>query len=132
MEYPIILFDGVCNLCNSSVQFIIRRDRKKQFRFASLQGRTAQQLLAMSGLDAEGQDTIVLVEDGKIYTRSTAVLRILRRLGGFWRLAYAYIIVPRFIRDGIYKFIARNRYRWFGRREECMVPEPGVRERFLD
>ena len=131
-ENPLVLFDGVCNLCNSAVQFIIKHDRKKQFRFASLQGKTGQRILAEHQVSSEKLDTLIFVENGKIYTRSTAALRIAKRLGGFWKLAYGNIIIPRFIRDGIYNFISKNRYKWFGKQEECMIPTPELRERFFD
>jgi len=131
-EYPLVLFDGVCNLCNSGVQFIIKHDRKKQFRFASLQSEMGKRILAQNQLPSDKLDTFIFVDNNKIYTRSTAALRIARKLGGFWKLAYANIIIPRFIRDGIYNFISRNRYKWFGKQEECMVPTPDLRERFVD
>ncbi|MEI9809057.1 MAG: thiol-disulfide oxidoreductase DCC family protein [Bacteroidota bacterium] len=131
-EYPVILFDGVCNLCNRGVQFIIRRDKKKQFRFASLQGKTGQELLQRFNLPVNDLNTFVLVEKEGIYTRSTAALRIAKRMGGGWTLLYGFIIFPRFIRDAVYNVIAKNRYKWFGKREECMIPSPDLKERFLD
>lgn len=131
-ENPIVLFDGVCNLCNSSVQFIIRHDKKKQFRFGSLQGITARKILAEHHLPIDKLDTLILVEGNKLYTHSTAALRIAKRLGGFWKLFYVNIIVPKFLRDSIYKFIARNRYKWFGKRDQCAVPGGELRDRFLD
>ena len=131
MPKSIVLFDGVCNLCNNSVQFIIRHDPNARFQFASLQSPQAQKLLA--GHRLEGYlASIVLVEDLEIYTASTAALRIARRLSGLWSLFYVFIIIPRPIRDWAYSIVARNRYRWFGRRDECMVPTPNLRERFLD
>ena len=118
--YDVILFDGVCNLCNSSVQFVIRRDRRARFKFAPLQSQG----------EAAG-DSIVLVDNGRRYTRSTAALRIARHLDFPWNLAYALIVVPRPLRDAAYDFIARRRYRWFGRRDVCMTPTPELRSRFL-
>lgn len=132
MYQPVILFDGICNLCNRSVQFIIRKDKKKEFRFASLQGKTGQELLKKFDLPVNNLNSFVLVVDGKAYTRSTAALTIARRLGGGWRLFYAFIIIPHFIRDAFYNIIAKNRYRWFGKRDECMLPSPDLQERFLD
>jgi predicted DCC family thiol-disulfide oxidoreductase YuxK len=134
---PVVLFDGVCNLCNSSVLFIIKRDRRGRFRFAALQSDAGASLLASSapagpaGPALPLPDSIVLVEDGCVLTQSTAALRIARRLRFPWPLLYALAIVPRPIRDLIYAWIARNRYRWFGRRDRCMVPTPELRARFL-
>jgi predicted DCC family thiol-disulfide oxidoreductase YuxK len=132
LSSPIVLFDGVCNLCNRSVQFIIKRDKKKQFRFASLQGRAGQQFLQQFNLPANDFNSFVLVENSKVYTRSTAALRMFRKLGGGWTLLYAFIIIPPFLRNAVYDWIARNRYKWYGKREECMVPSPELRERFLE
>ena len=128
----IILFDGVCNLCNSSVQFIIKRDKKNQFLFASLQGRTGQEYLRKFNLPADTFNSFLLVEDDHYYTRSTSALRIARSLSGGWPLMYAFMIVPRFIRDAVYNLIAQNRYKWFGKREACWVPTPDLKKKFLD
>lgn len=127
----VVLFDGVCNLCNASVAFILRRDRRAYFRFASLQSEAAKGLLQGHSLET-GLDSIVLVEDGQCFTKSTAALRIARRLGGLWPLLYAFIVLPRWIRNPIYDWVARNRYRWFGRRESCMLPSPEWKNRFLE
>ena len=132
MNNPIILFDGVCNLCDRSVQFIIKRDHKKLFRFASLQGKTGQEVLRKYQLPADQFHSFVLLEGDRIYTRSTGALRIFRKLGTGLKLLYGFMIVPRFIRDGIYNLIARNRYKWYGKKEECMIPTPDIKERFLD
>ena len=131
-KHKIILFDGVCNLCNSSVQFIIKKDRKKQFRFASLQGKAGQELLKKFNLPADNFNSFILAEGDQIYTRSTAVLRMLKKLGGGWKLFYGFIIVPKFIRNAIYNWIARNRYKWYGKRDDCMMPTPELKERFLE
>ncbi len=132
-EPLIVLFDGVCNLCNSSVQFIIRRDRNDKFRFASLQSEAGKTLLLQFNLTADtSPDSVMLIKGQQVYRYSTAVLQIARGLGGIWSLAYAFIVLPRFIRDGIYKFIARNRYRWFGRRDHCMVPTAALKAKFLE
>jgi predicted DCC family thiol-disulfide oxidoreductase YuxK len=128
----IVFFDGVCNLCNRSVQFIIRRDKKNKFRFASLQGKAGQAFLRRSNLPASAYNSFILTEDDKVFTRSTATLRVARNLPGAWKLLYAFIIVPPFIRDAVYNWIARNRYKWFGKKDECMIPSPGMKERFLD
>ncbi|MET0392273.1 MAG: thiol-disulfide oxidoreductase DCC family protein [Chitinophagaceae bacterium] len=129
---PVILFDGVCNLCNNTVQFILKRDKKKQFLFGSLQGKAGQQLLRQFNLPTADFNSFVLAEGDRFYTRSTAVLRMLKRLGGGWSLLYGFIVVPKFIRDGIYNWVARNRYKWYGRRDECMIPTPELKARFLD
>ncbi|HMR91998.1 MAG TPA: thiol-disulfide oxidoreductase DCC family protein [Chitinophagaceae bacterium] len=130
--HPVILFDGVCNLCNSSVQFVIRRDKKGSFRFASLQGRSGQQYLQQYHLPVDDFNSFVLIENNRAYTRSTAALRVARRLGGGWKLLYGFIVIPRFIRDAVYNLVAKNRYRWFGKKEACMIPSPELKARFLD
>lgn len=128
----VILFDGVCNLCHGLVQFIIQRDPQARFRFASLQSAAGQRLLP-AGLnpDPDNPESVVLVEDGRIYTHSDAVLRVLDRLGGGWKLLSAARILPRGLRDAAYRFVARNRYRWFGRQNECWLPTPELKARFL-
>jgi predicted DCC family thiol-disulfide oxidoreductase YuxK len=129
----IVLFDGVCNLCNSTVQIIIDHDPAGYFRFASLQSEKAKELLAGFGMKPpEGDpDSILLIQDGKLHSHSGAALRIARRMTGAYKLFWATIVVPWFIRDLVYRFIARNRYRWFGREEACRVPTPELRARFL-
>jgi len=129
---PIVLFDGVCNLCNQVVQFIIKRDKKKRFLFASLQGKTGQEVLKKFNLSSTDFDSFIVLEGDKIYTRSTAALRMLKQMRGRWKFLYGFIIVPRFIRNGVYDWIARNRYKWYGKRNECMIPRPDLKERFLD
>lgn len=129
---PVVLFDGVCNLCNGTVQFLIRKDRQKKLRFASLQGEFGQRILHDAGLQKTDYASFLFLDNGNIYTHSTGALRVLSHLGGGWKILSCLRVVPRFIRDGVYHFIARNRYRWFGKRESCMVPDEGVRERFLD
>jgi predicted DCC family thiol-disulfide oxidoreductase YuxK len=129
---PVILFDGVCNLCNRGVQFIIKKDKKKHFRFASLQGKAGQEFLKKFDLPASVFNSFILIDEDKIYTRSSAGLRVAKKLGGALKLLYGFMIVPRFIRDAVYNLIAKNRYKWFGRKDECMIPTPELRERFLD
>jgi predicted DCC family thiol-disulfide oxidoreductase YuxK len=131
-EFPIILFDGVCNLCAWAVRFIIKRDPHGVFRFVSLQSDMGRQLLAAHGIDPSRTDSFVLIEDGVAYTESTAALRVARRLHSAWPLCYAGIVLPRVLRDPLYRFIARNRYRWFGKQETCMIPTPELRARFLE
>ncbi len=126
----IVLFDGVCNFCNGSVNFIIRNDPGKRFRFAALQSEAGQELRAKYGI-GEDVDSIVLIENDIAYTHSTAGLRIAKTLGGIWSLGYVGIVVPTFIRDLLYRTFAKNRYRLFGRQDACMLPTPDVRERFL-
>jgi predicted DCC family thiol-disulfide oxidoreductase YuxK len=129
---PLVLFDGVCNLCNGFVQFVIERDPTARFQFGALQSDAAQRLLASAAWSSpETPETVVLLEDGRVFTRSTAALRIVRRLSFPWPLAYGFILIPRPLRDAIYDSIARRRYRWFGRREQCMMPTPGLQRRFL-
>ena len=128
----IILFDGVCNLCNSFVQFVIRHDVASRFRFTSLQSAAGQRLLAQHGATvAATPETVVLVERGRVYTHSTAVLHILSGLGGAWRLLYIGMVLPRPVRDALYRFVARHRYQWFGQQEACMLPTPELAQRFL-
>lgn len=128
----IILFDGVCNLCSASVQFIIRRDPRGLFRFAALQSDAARSLLAECGVRGPLPDSLMLIEGGRCYARSAAALRIVRRLRLPWPVLYALVAVPRPIRDWAYDFLARHRYRWFGRREACMAPTPELRDRFIE
>jgi predicted DCC family thiol-disulfide oxidoreductase YuxK len=127
---PIIYFDGVCNLCESSVQFILKIDKRKVFRFASLQGKAGEEMQRKYGI--YDFNSFVLEDNGKVYTKSTGALKVLRLVGGAWSLSYALIILPPFIRDGIYEFISKRRYNWFGKKTECWVPTPELRKRFLD
>lgn len=131
MSNAIILFDGVCNLCTGSVRFIIDRDPQGYFQFASLQSAIGQQLLQPHGLTAAPLNSIILLENGQLYTQSDAALRIARRLTGLWPLLRLGRLVPRPLRDGLYGWIAANRYRWFGQAESCLIPTPALRRRFL-
>ena len=130
MAAPILLFDGVCNLCNSSVQFIIERDTEGIFKFAALQSELGQELLKKFGQDTTDFDTIVLVENDEFYTKSDAALRVAKSLKGIQWL-WVFRFVPRFIRDGVYSLISKNRYRWFGKEESCWLPTPDLKTRFL-
>jgi len=130
-EFSIILFDGVCNLCNSSVNFIIDHDKKNDFRFASLQSDAGQNLLKKFDLNTKDFDSIILVENGKHYERSSAVLKIVKEFPGLWKLLYVFIVVPPPVRDFVYDIIADNRYKWFGKKESCRVPTPELKEKFL-
>ena len=130
-NHPIVFFDGVCNLCNASVQWLIKRDQKHQFRFAPLQGETAKLHLKITDENATPQ-SVILFENGKVYQKSTAALRLAVKLGFPWFLAGIFFIIPRFLRDWVYDYIARNRYRWFGKKDACMIPTPELKALFLD
>jgi len=127
----IIFFDGVCNLCNGAVTFIIKRDRKNQFHFASLQSEFARDFLSNFPGLPPGLDSIVYVEAGKAYYKSAAAIRIAVKLGGTYKVAVIFKVLPRKLGDRLYDYIARNRYKWFGKRESCMVPDPSLQSRFL-
>ena len=131
MANPIILFDGVCNLCNGAVNFIIKRDKKSRIKFAALQSTAGHQLLNRFNLPTDIFNSFIFIKNGVAYTRSTAALKVCKYLSALWPLMYGFIIVPKFIRDGIYAWIAKNRYKWFGERPECMIPTPDIRARFL-
>jgi predicted DCC family thiol-disulfide oxidoreductase YuxK len=128
---PIILFDGVCNFCNSSVNFVIERDKKSIIKFAPLQSEAGQQLLQQYNLSTTEFNSFVFIEAGNFYTASTAALKVTRYLSALWPLLYGFIIVPKFIRDGVYNWISKNRYKWFGKKEQCMIPTLEIRSRFL-
>jgi predicted DCC family thiol-disulfide oxidoreductase YuxK len=135
MDYnnkQIVYFDGVCNLCQGTVQFLLKRNRKKNLLFASLQSQAGQEMLTHFGLPMENFTSFVFVENGTIHTRSTGALRVCRYLRRGWPLLYGFIIVPPFIRNGVYNWVAKNRYRWFGKKEICWVPTPDLKQRFLD
>jgi predicted DCC family thiol-disulfide oxidoreductase YuxK len=131
-EAPVILFDGVCNFCNYWVNFAIKRDRKKKLRFTSLQGETAKQLLPKYNINSTSLSSVIFIDKGIGFTQSSAAIRICKHLDGGWKLFYGFMIIPKFIRDFFYNVIARNRYRWFGKKETCMIPTPELRERFLN
>ncbi|WP_126243808.1 thiol-disulfide oxidoreductase DCC family protein [Chitinophaga rhizosphaerae] len=130
-DKAVILFDGVCHFCNGSVNFVIRRDRRDLFRFAPLQSEAGQSLLRTHGIDALETDSFVLIRGGKSWVKSSAALRVARGLGFPWNLLWVFVIVPRMLRDAVYDWIARNRYRWFGKMDVCMVPDARVRGKFL-
>jgi predicted DCC family thiol-disulfide oxidoreductase YuxK len=129
---PIVLFDGVCQFCNASVNFLIERDKAGRIHFAALQSGLGQSLLARFGLDRHRIDSIVLVEGRRFSTESTAALRLTRYMDGVWPLFGVFLFVPAFLRDFGYEILARNRYRWFGRLDACRVPTPEIRQRFLE
>jgi predicted DCC family thiol-disulfide oxidoreductase YuxK len=128
----VVLFDGECNLCSGAVQFVLRRDRRARFRFASLQSAAGRAALAAAGAPAPLPDSMVLIEEGQIHLKSTAALRIARGLRFPWPALAVLLLVPRRVRDVVYDQVARRRYRWFGRRQECLVPTAALRARFLD
>ena len=128
---PIVLFDGVCNLCNATVTFIIRRDRKKIFRFAPLQSPVGESIKVACGFSKDELESVILKVDGKVYKKSDAALQIAKRLDGLWPVFFIFYFIPSFLRDPIYDLVARYRYRWFGKRESCMIPDPDLRSRFL-
>ncbi|HZM28733.1 MAG TPA: thiol-disulfide oxidoreductase DCC family protein [Gemmatimonadales bacterium] len=128
---PVVLFDGVCNLCSGSVQFLLKRDPEGRFRFASLQSEAGRSLMAEHGLDVDALSSVLLIEDGQVWQESSAALRIARHLPGAWKLLRVFAAVPRPLRDAAYRWIARNRYRWFGRTETCWLPTPELKARFL-
>jgi len=130
-RHSIILFDGICNLCNTAVQFVIRRDKSSHFLFASLQSEEGKKILVENNLPVNEMHSFILVEDGRVYDRSTAALKVVRKLNGLWPLFYAFITVPKFIRDAVYQVISQNRYQWFGKKNECMIPTPELKARFL-
>ena len=127
-----VFFDGVCNLCNRSVNFLISKDKKEVLKFASLQSEYAQNTIPKELLNRENLDTIIVYSDGQFYDRSNAVLKLCKILGGGFYVFLIGYLIPRFIRDGLYRFIATNRYRWFGRQSQCRVPTPDLKERFLE
>lgn len=130
-QHPVVLFDGVCNLCEGSVKFLIQRDPEGVFRFAPLQSAVAEELLAGHDIDPTDLDSVVLVEGESVYTKSDAVLRAASHLGGIYRLLPPFGILPRKLRNGVYDFVADRRYGWFGKKEQCMMPTPDIRSRFL-
>jgi predicted DCC family thiol-disulfide oxidoreductase YuxK len=131
-SHPVVLFDGACNLCNASVQFVLRRDPRARFRFAALQSQAAGALLARAGWTGDRPDSVALVDGDRVAWKSAAALGIARRLRWPWPLLAVFVFVPRPLRDLVYDFVARRRLRWFGRRESCMVPTKELRARFLD
>lgn len=127
----IIFFDGVCNLCNSSVQFVIKHDKKHHFVFAALQSDVARDILLQYPTKITKKDSILLLQNNQLYSESTAVLYIAKHLTGFWKVFQVFWIVPSFIRDPLYRYIAKKRYNWFGKRDSCMTPSKEIQEKFL-
>ena len=130
-NHKIILFDGVCNLCNASVNFVIKRDKKDTFRFATLQSEIGKELASKFNIDSTQTDSIILIDNEKCYVKSTAALYSTKSLSGGYPLLFSFIIIPSFIRNWVYDFVAKNRYRWYGKRDTCMVPTPELKKKFL-
>ncbi|MFT4698460.1 MAG: putative DCC family thiol-disulfide oxidoreductase YuxK [Flavobacteriaceae bacterium] len=130
-KHKIILFDGVCNLCNSSVNFVIKKDKNDVFRFAALQSEIGKQYINKFNIDPSQTDSIILIDGDKHYIKSTAALNVTKPLKGGYPLLYAFIIVPKFIRNWVYDVIAKNRYKWYGEKESCMIPTPELKSKFL-
>jgi predicted DCC family thiol-disulfide oxidoreductase YuxK len=130
-EHPVLLFDGVCNLCNGAVTFVLQRDSHRHFRYASLQSASGQALLDHFGLPKDAFDSFVLIEKGRFFTKSTAALHVARNMNALWPMLSVFLIVPAFLRNAVYDLIAKNRYRWFGKRDACMMPSPELKALFL-
>ena len=129
---PLVLFDGVCNLCNSSVQYVIKHDRYNKFKFASLQSDAAKEILLQFNVNNSDLNSIILIDNNKIFKKSLAVLRLLKILGGVYTLLYIFIIIPKPLRDWVYDYIAKNRYKWYGKKDSCMIPTKELKNKFID
>ena len=130
-DQKIILFDGVCNLCNGAVTYIIKRDKNNVFKFAALQSEIGQQLISKFNIDTSKVDSIILIDGEKHYTKSSAALHIAKQLSGAYPLLFGFMVVPKFIRNSVYDYIAKNRYKWFGKKESCMIPTAELKSKFL-
>tara|TARA_R110001632_G_scaffold204892_1_gene328451 strand:- start:2378 stop:2779 length:402 start_codon:yes stop_codon:yes gene_type:complete len=130
-EKKIILFDGVCNLCNSSVLFVIKRDNKDQFRFAALQSEIGQALAKKHQIDMTQVDSIMMIKNDKVFVKSSAALHITRYLSGAYPLLFLFMIIPTFMRNWVYDYVAKNRYKWFGKKDQCMIPTVELKSKFL-
>ena len=131
-DKPVVLFDGVCNYCNAMINFIIRQDKKKKYLFATLQSEFGQRTLQQWTLPVNSFDSFLVLDKGNLYSKSTAALRLYNQLPWYWKWTQLFWLFPKFLRDAIYNVIATNRYKWFGKRNECMVPTPELKDRFLD
>ena len=129
---PVLLFDGVCNLCTGSVQFILKRDRSRKLKFASLQSEFGIAMLQSLHLPEDHASSLVLIEHGKVYVKSDAALRVSKHLNGMWPIFSVFLIVPSFIINYVYDIVGRNRYKWFGKKDECWMPDPEVEARFIE
>jgi len=131
-DKPVIIFDGVCNFCNALVNFIIKQDKKNIFLFAALQSESGKKLMEQYQINWQRTDSFILIEKGKAYMKSNAALRLYNKLPWYWKWTQIFWIFPKFIRNAVYNFIAKHRYKWFGKRDECMMPTPELKERFLE
>src|SRR5688572_21679808 len=131
VEAPVILFDGICNYCNRMINFVIKADHKKEMRFSALQSKAAQELLDRLNVP-KNIDSFIFIIGDHVYLRSSAALKVMEQLPWYWRWTNIFWLVPKFLRDAVYDFVATHRYRWFGKKEACMIPGPEVRDRFLD
>lgn len=131
-EHDIILFDGVCNLCNGAVTFIIKHDKKDSFRFAALESAFGRELLAAHNIDSTVTDSIILVRGKSAFAKAEAALHIAKKMSGLWPLLYVFNVLPNKVNNFFYDYIARNRYKWFGKKESCMIPTPALKSKFLD
>ena len=131
-DNPLVLFDGICNFCNYWVNFAIKRDKKNRLKFTPIQGETAKKILPQYSISTNSLSSVIFIDKGKAYTQSSAALKICRYLNGGWKLFYGLNIIPKPIRDFVYNIIARNRYKWFGKKDSCMIPSPEIKSRFLD
>lgn len=132
MENQVVLFDGVCNLCNASVQTLIKLDKKGVLKFASLQSDFGQKVLGDNNLDQQNFNTFLYYKNQKLYSKSTAAIYVFSELGIALQGVKILLLVPKFIRDGIYNYVSKNRYKWFGRKESCWLPTPELKERFIE
>lgn len=130
-EYSLVLFDGVCNLCNQAVDFIIRKDKNNNFKVGALQDSLVKDLLKTYTINEDYLDSLILIQGDEVFYKSSAALRIAKDLGGFWQVLYIGILLPRSLRDSIYDWIGRNRYKWFGKKETCRLPSPEEKEKFI-
>ncbi len=130
--HPLILFDGVCNLCNGVVKLVIRQDKKAYFKLAALQSKAGQQFLQQHQLPQKDFETFLLIQNGKIYQQADAALLVAKHFSWYWQWLQFFWLVPRPLRNAVYRFVARNRYRWFGKKEACMIPTPAIKNRFLE
>lgn len=130
-NFRLVLFDGVCNFCDASVNWIIKHDKKNKFKFATLQSEIGKKMMLKYGIDPAKTDSAVLIENNSAYIKSTAVLKIAKQLNALYPLAYGFIIIPKFLRDAVYDFISRNRYKWWGKKDNCMIPTKEIKEKFI-
>lgn len=132
LSMSVLLFDGVCNLCNTSVKWVLLRDKKGEFKFAAIQSEAGQSLLKSFGLENQPLESVILISGRQAYIKSDAAIKVASKLGGIWTIALVFRLVPRPVRDAIYDWVAKNRYRWFGKQEQCLLPQPEWKDRFLN